>query len=321
MRGKMKVELVTGHGIQLCYRRHMQHPNQTEMTLERLRGFDTWSNVDILSELLSGQRRALDAVEAALPSISTAADQIAQRLASGGRQFYAGAGTSIRLAVQDGTELPATFGMDENKLAYLIAGGRAAMFVSLADAEDDDAAGREAAQICTAADALIAVAASGRTPYTVGAAREAKLRGTCVVCIVNNAGSTLAEVADVAIVLESGPEVISGSTRLGAGTAQKAALNLLSSLVHTKLGAVYDGLMVNVQAGNKKLHARAIGIVQHISGAPPDKAHAALRQADGKVKIAILLCAGASDVSAAEALLAESKGYLRVALTLLATAT
>jgi len=287
----------------------------TEQRLPDLQGFDTWSDQRILETLLAGQRRALDAVERALPAISKAAEIIAPRIAGGGKLVYAGAGTSIRVAVQDGSELPATFGMKEEQLLYLIAGGREAMFDTLADAEDDLEAGSRAAEQCGAGDVLIAVAASGRTPYTIAAAQVARGRGCAVIAVVNNANSPLAETADHVILLDSGPEVISGSTRLGAGTAQKAALNLLSTLVHTRLGAVHDGLMVNVQAGNSKLVGRAARIITQITGAPEKDAAEALARTRGDVKLAILLCAGAKDLAAAQEILTASGGKLRLALS------
>jgi N-acetylmuramic acid 6-phosphate etherase len=288
--------------------------NATELRLPGLEGFDAWDDERILNTLLAGQRRALDAVERAIPTLSRAATAIASRLAAGGRLIYAGAGTSIRIAVQDGTELPATFGMKEEQLAYLIAGGRAAMFDTLAEAEDDARQGESDAAICNSGDALIAVAASGRTPYTVAAARTAKANGCLVVAVVNNAGSPLAAAADIEVLLESGTEVISGSTRMGAGTGQKAALNMLSTLVNTKLGAVHDGLMVNVQAGNSKLMARAANIVSAITGETPEKSADALKQTGGLVKPAALMLSGAASVDAAQKILSDTGGNLRLAL-------
>lgn len=287
---------------------------RTEQTLPGLGGFDAWDNQQILTTLLDGQRCAIDAVELALPAIARAADLIAPRLAAGGRLIYAGAGTSIRIAVQDGTELPATFGMNEDQLAYLIAGGRAAMFDTLADTEDDAEQGATDAATCSANDVLIAVAASGRTPYTIGAAKSAKVNKCLVVAIVNNANSPLASHSDVEIVLDSGPEVIMGSTRMAAGTAQKAALNLLSTLVHTRLGAVYDGLMVNVEAGNSKLLARAANMASTITGAPNDKAAKAIAMTSGQVKPAVLILSGVSNLAAAQQILSETGGNLRAAL-------
>lgn len=292
----------------------MPHVTGTEQGLPEVAGLDAWDDGRILEALVAGQERAITAVRAAIPQISRAAETVAARLARGGRLIYAGAGTSIRVAVQDGAELPATFGMAERQLAYLIAGGRAAIFESFASAEDDADAGARDAEICGPGDALIAVAASGSTPYTVAAARRARERGCLVVGVVNNAGSALGAAADVEIALDSGPEVVAGSTRMGAGTAQKAALNLLSTLVHIKLGAVYDGMMVNVVAGNAKLKRRACGIVMRISGAPEARAAKALDDAGGAIKPAVLLCSGVAGVAEAEGILLGANGNLRAAL-------
>jgi N-acetylmuramic acid 6-phosphate etherase len=294
-------------------------PPSTESSLPDLAGFDTWDSPRILSELLAGQRRALDAVERALPAIAEAAAVVAAKVGAGGRLFYAGAGTSIRVGVQDGTELPATFGMPDDQLAYLIAGDRAAMFETLADAEDNSESGREVAQACTAKDVLIAIAASGRTPYTIAAAQTARENGCAVIAVVNNAGSPLGKAADIEVLIETGPEVISGSTRLGAGTAQKATLNLISSLAFTRLGAVHDGLMVNVEAGNSKLVQRAHGIVKKITAVSDECVADALRQSNNQIKPAVLICKGAADFAAAQKLLADTKGNLRLALSRLST--
>lgn len=278
-------------------------------------GIDTWPDARILEALAEGQAGAIAAVRQAAPAIAGAATILAQRLAAGGRLAYGGAGASIRVAVQDGSELPATFGMPESKLLYLIAGGRAAMFDTLADAEDDEADGAAQADILTPADTMIAVAASGSTPFTVAAAKRAREKGAFVIAVVNNPGSKLAAAADLEILLASGPEVIAGSTRLGAGTAQKAALNLLSTLTYIKLGAVHDGLMVNVETGNAKLRRRAAGIVATIARVDKATAAAALETAGGHVKPAVLLCAGANDIAAAQRLLDAANGNLRLAMS------
>ena len=293
----------------------------TEQGLPDVLGIDTWEDARILDCLAGGQERAIAAVRAAIPKISQAAGLLAERLAAGGRLIYAGAGTSIRIGVQDGSELPATFGIAEDRISYLIAGGRAAMFETLADAEDDIAVGAAGAKAgCSPADALIAVAASGSTPFTVAAAKAARAAGCLVIGIVNNPGSALGAAADIEITLNSGPEVIAGSTRLGAGTAQKAALNLLSTLTHIKLGAVHDGMMVNVQAANAKLRQRATGIVMRIAGVNQATAAMALKVADGAIKPAVLLCTGASDIAAARGCLAKAQGNLRQALALQSSA-
>jgi N-acetylmuramic acid 6-phosphate etherase len=283
-------------------------------------GIDSWSDERILEALAEGQERAIAAVRNAIPAISRAAAAVAERLAKGGRLIYAGAGSSIRIGVQDGSELPATFGMAEDRLVYLIAGGRQAMFETMADAEDDEADGASQAEAYRAGDVMLAIAASGSTPFTVAAARRAREKGCFVVALVNNPGSRLAAAADLEILLASGREVIAGSTRLGAGTAQKAALNLLSTLTHIKLGAVHDGMMVNVETGNAKLKRRAIGIVAAIARVDEAQARTALDATDGRVKPAILLCAGASNHAAAQKILADANGNLRLALSRLADA-
>ncbi len=289
-------------------------PRATEQAADTSQGIDTWANVAVLEALVMGQERAVGAVRRAIPQMAAAVNVLAGRLAAGGRLAYAGAGTSIRIAVQDGSELPATFGMAEDKIVYLIAGGKAAIFETLADAEDDVKAGqRDAAQLVPS-DTLVAVAASGQTPYTIAAAREAKAKGVYVISVVNNAGSVLGALGDLEIVLESGAEVIAGSTRMGAGTAQKAALNLLSTLTHIRLGAVHDGLMVNVQAGNLKLKQRAAEIVAKISGATLEQSMHALNDSKAQVKPAVLLCSGATSFADAQKILENTKGNLRLAL-------
>jgi N-acetylmuramic acid 6-phosphate etherase len=293
---------------------------KTESELAESTGIDTWNDADILGAFAAGQERAIAAAKAAIPQISKAANAVATCLAGGGRLFYAGAGTSIRIGVQDGSELPATFGMAEDKIVYLIAGGRAAMFETLADAEDDADEGRRAASVCKAGDALIAIAASGSTPYTIAVAKRARELGARVIAVVNNPNSALGAAAEIEIFLDSGPEVIMGSTRMGAGTAQKAALNLLSTLTHIKLGAVHDGMMVNVRADNLKLKARARGIVSRIAKVIENEAAAALELTGGEVKPAVLICAGAQSLDAARQLLLESKGNLRLALSRLTAA-
>ena len=291
---------------------------QTETALAAFTGIDTWDDSRILDALVSGQERAIAAVRLAIPRIAAAATALAAHLQAGGRLYYAGAGTSIRIGVQDGSELPATFGFPEHRIGYLIAGGRDAMFDTLADAEDDAAEGTRAAEACGSQDAMIAIAASGTTPYTLAAARRAQARGSFVIAIVNNRGTPLGALADVEIVVASGAEVIAGSTRMGAGTAQKAAVNLLSTLTFVKLGAVHDGMMVNVQTGNAKLKSRAALIVARIAGVTEADAAAALDAARGEVKPAVLICAGAKTDDAAQHLLAGAKGNLRLALARLA---
>jgi N-acetylmuramic acid 6-phosphate etherase len=286
----------------------------TEQSAAEYTALDTWSNADILTALVKGQERAIAAVKAAIPEISRAADLLSANLRQGGNLYYAGAGTSIRIGVQDGSELPATFGMLPERIRYLIAGGRAAMFDTLADAEDDAEEGGRAAAPLGKHDTLIAIAASGTTPYTISAATTARKNGATVIAIVNNANSPLGKAADVEIALNSGPEVIAGSTRMGAGTAQKAAVNLLSTLTHVKLGAIHNGMMVNVLVGNAKLRKRAIGIITSIADVDAKRAAAALEAAGNEVKPAILMCSGARTVGDAKQKLRDADGSLRKAL-------
>jgi N-acetylmuramic acid 6-phosphate etherase len=289
---------------------------RTEEQSDQFAELDRWDDLTILTALVDGQAHAVMAVRKALPEIAAAAEAIAVRLRKGGRLVYAGAGTSIRIAVQDGSELPATFNMPADKLVYLIAGGRNAMFEGAAEAEDDGSTAiREVeAAGCSSADAMIAVAASGATPYTVAAAKRARELGSLVVAVANNPHSELAKHANHEIFLDTGPEVIAGSTRMGAGTAQKCALNLLSTLVHVRLGAIYGGMMVNVRAENAKLKKRARAMVARIAKVDDGIAGAALDAAEGEVKPAVLICAGARDLARADQLLNETQGNLRQAL-------
>jgi N-acetylmuramic acid 6-phosphate etherase len=289
---------------------------KTEQHSSDLAGLDTWEDQAILEALLEGQAAAIESVRAAFLAISQASVPLAESLRQGGRLLYAGAGSSIRQGIVDGIELPATFGFPPERLHFLVAGGREALFDSRGAAEDDShAAMREIAALnLTNLDTLIAIAASGSTPYTVAAARAARAAGALVVAIVNNADSALASSADHEILLDSGPEVVAGSTRMGAGTAQKAALNLLSTLTNIRLGAVHDGLMVNLRADNDKLRERARGIVMAIAQVDETAAREALEAAGSEVKPAVLLAAGARDVGAAKDLLHQSQGNLRQAL-------
>ncbi len=260
--------------------------------------------------------RRSKSVRRARPALAAAARAVTDRLLGGGRLAYAGAGSSIRIAAQDGSELPATFGFAPERLVYLIAGGPEALLTGRGSAEDDEDAAVRAveAQKLGAQDVVIAVSASGSTPYTLAAARAAKANGACVIGIANNRNSPLLEAASYSILLESGPEVIAGSTRLGAGTAQKCALGLLSTLVNIRLGAVFDGMMINLRADNAKLKARARAMVSRIARVDEKRAEQALDESHGEVAPAALICAGARGLAHARTLLAQSKGNLRLAL-------
>jgi N-acetylmuramic acid 6-phosphate etherase len=288
----------------------------TEHQSAQYAGLDTWEDEAILSALLESQAQAIASVRSAFSSISRAAADLAERLRAGGRLLYAGAGSSIRQGIVDGIELPATFGFAPDRLHFLVAGGKEALFDSRGAAEDDaaSAVNEIAALRLTAQDSLIAIAASGTTPYAVAAARAANAGGALVIAIANNPRSPLAENAHHEILLNSGPEVVAGSTRMAAGTAQKCALNLLSTLTHIRLGAVHDGMMVNVRVDNDKLRRRACSIIMTIAGVDDQAARRALDSSAGEVKCAILIAAGVKDVGAARDMLAAANGNLRRAL-------
>lgn len=292
----------------------MSETRATESVQPGLQGFDTWPDGRILETLLAGQERALASVKAAEPQLRNAATLITSTLRTGGRLIFAGAGASARIAVQEGAELAGTFGLDEARIVYLIAGGRQAIFETLSEEEDNANAGRRDASTCQANDVVIAVAASGSTPYTCSAAETARAHGAQVIAVVNNASSPLGRQAHVEVLLDSGPEVIPGSTRLGAGTAQKIALNLMFCLALTRAGGVHDGLMVDLVAGNAKLRERARAIVMTLTSADANRAGDALAAAAGRIKPAILIVKGAGDLAAAQALLAAACGNLRQAL-------
>jgi N-acetylmuramic acid 6-phosphate etherase len=272
--------------------------------------------------LLASYRRAIESVAAACGDIRTAALRLAAIWRAGGRLIYAGAGSSGLAAAEDAAELPGTFGLDKGRIAIVLAGGTAEPFRIDAAAEDGAAAGEQAMAAFgdLASDAVIAVSASGSTPFTVAAAAEAHRRGAFVIAIAHRPGSPLLSGAGAPIFLESGEEALRGSTRLAAGTAQKAALGMLSSLMGFELGHVHQGQMVNLKADNAKLRERALGIVAMIASVSEAKAEAALREAGGEVKPAILIARGVGSMSEAVASLAAAEGRIDHALRLSRTA-
>jgi N-acetylmuramic acid 6-phosphate etherase len=239
------------------------------------------------------------------------------RLRGAGRLVYAGAGTSGRLAVQDGAELMPTFSWPQERLLLLIAGGNEAMLQAVEGAEDetDEAEALIGRHNIGRNDVLIAVAASGTTPFTLACLRNSKIQGALTVGIANNPGTPLLLESDYAICLETGPEPIAGSTRMNAGTAQRIALNLLSSLVMIRLGRVYAGLMVDVHATNAKLAGRRERMVAHLTGRDAGDVKEALLRAGGNVKLAVLILNGSSPEQARH-ILDASGGRLRDALAL-----
>ncbi|TIO50468.1 MAG: N-acetylmuramic acid 6-phosphate etherase [Mesorhizobium sp.] len=290
---------------------------RTEALHQNAEGLDVQAPDAILSFLANAQIEAAKAVHGAIPAIAEAAELVARQLKSGGRLAYAAAGSSGLMAVADALELPGTFGIARDRIAILIAGGDEA-FRTLAGGPEDDTE-EAAAAVANAnigkGDCLIAVSASGSTPYAVQAIGDARRRGAATIAIANNKGAPLFERADVAILLETPPELIAGSTRMGAGTAQKIALNMLSTLAAVHLGHVHDGYMVNLTADNIKLRDRAVRMVAAITERDRDDAARLLEESGGVVKTAILLAAGAANADAAEKILERAGQKLRPALS------
>ncbi|HEX8171822.1 MAG TPA: N-acetylmuramic acid 6-phosphate etherase [Thermoanaerobaculia bacterium] len=244
------------------------------------------------------------AVAAQAERIAHAIEQIAERLRHGGRLFYAGAGTSGRIAMLDASEVPPTYGLDI--IRVLMAGGERAFFHAAEGAEDDeDDAIETVNREVKADDAIVGIAASGTTPYTVAAVRRANMLGALTVGVTSVANSPLARDVDIPIVVETGPEVIMGSSRMKAGTAQKLVLNAISTGVMVRLGRVYSNLMIDMPATNEKLRRRAVTMVELAAGVPRAAAVQALRDADGNVRLASVMAKRRVSVDEARALLEE----------------
>ncbi len=291
--------------------------SKTETVSARYATLDLWPTEEAVEAMFEGQLSAAAAVRAATGDIAAAADAAAKRLSGGaGRLIYVGAGTSGRIAVQDGVELGPTYDWPEGRLLYLLAGGAQAITASVEDAEDNADEGqkliRDAAT--SAADVVIGVAASGQTRFTVAAIEQARASGALTVGIAGNADTPLLRAAEHAVLLPTGEEVIAGSTRMKAGTAQKIALNLFSTAVMLRLGLVHGNLMVAMRSSNKKLVQRALEIVRTIAGGSADAAKAALIQSDGDIRVAVLVARGLS-LEDARAQLAAAGGVLRRALS------
>jgi len=270
--------------------------NRTEEINHRYRGLDTWADSEVLSALWKGQLGAIDCVLPALPAIEAAARGLVARIGERGRIIFVGAGSAGRLAAIEGMELGPTFGWPDERVVLLLAGGELLRPGPRGDVEDDaEAAARRLNALAPGAgDAVIAVAASGSTAFTLAAARCARATGALTIGIANNPGAPLLAAVDHPILLDSGAEVISGSTRMGAGTAQKAALNLLSTLAMIRLGHVYDGLMVDMQPTNAKLTDRSVKMLRAIVPVDEPAARAALEAAGHNVKLAALVASGDS---------------------------
>jgi len=276
-------------------------------------GLDQRSPAEILQVLHQAQVEAAEAVAKALVPLEQAALAVEAALRNGGNLVYGAAGSSAMQAMADGLEIPPTFGIPASRIHILRAGGLEDLSIAKEGAEDDAAAARAAAQVIGPNDAVICLAASGNTIYPVTIMEIAKVRGATTIGISNNPDARLLS-ADIAVLLPTPPEVIAGSTRLGAGTAQKIALNLISTLVGIRMGHVLDGLMVNVATSNIKLKGRAAGIVARVTGCDEAAARDALERADWGVKEAILIVSGAGGLAEARDYLERAEQNLRAAL-------
>jgi len=287
----------------------------TEQINERFADLETWPSLDLVKAFHEDQLAAVAAVGPALPAIAEAADAAAARLADTGRLIYIGAGTSGRIGVQDGVELTPTFNWPQERLLFILAGGKDAVLQSVEGAEDaaDDGQWDILKAGVNEHDVVIGLAASGATPFTVAAVKYAALLGAMTIGVANNRDAPLLAASAHPILIETGAEAIAGSTRMKAGTAQKVFCNLFSTLVMVRLGRVYRGLMVDMRASNEKLRCRAVQIVVELTNCDPAQAETAVDQAGGEVKLAVMIALGFALAQAQDALLHHG-GDLRAAL-------
>ena len=277
---------------------------------------DEYPVSDLVTAFVDDQFNAVSAVRAAVPGIAAAVSAALARLEAGGRLIYVGAGTSGRLGALDSVELNPTFSWPRERAIAVLAGGMGAMFEAVEGAEDDREQGFTDLHALPAepGDVVILLAASGTTPYVLGALDAARAAGALTIGIVNNVGAPLALQADIGITLDTGEEIISGSTRLNAGTAQKIVLNTISSALMVRLNKVYGNLMVDLKPSNAKLILRAVQMTMHATGADEQAARSALEQCRFHVKVAIVALARNTSMARAQALLAAAHGSVRMAL-------
>jgi N-acetylmuramic acid 6-phosphate etherase len=286
---------------------------ETERVDPRYASIDRASVAELATLMNEADATVPAAVRAALPQIVPAIEAVADRMRGGGRLLYVGAGTPGRLGVLDASECPPTFGTARDLVRGLIAGGEAAVFAAQEGVEDDADAGRAviAAAGVGPADSVVGITASGRTPYVLAAIGEARGRGALTVGISCNAGTALSAAVEHAIEVVVGPEVLAGSTRLKAGTAQKLVLNMFSTIAMVRLGKTYGNLMVDLGASNAKLHERAVRMVRTVTGASRERAEEALEASGMRVKLAILRLERGLGTAEATARLAAAGGRLR----------
>lgn len=293
------------------------HSLPTEQPHPDHAGLDTYDTVTLVDALVADQARAAAAVRAAGLEIARAVEAAAPRLRAGGRLVYVGAGTSGRLGLLDSVELNPTFSWPRERSPALLAGGERALFVAVEGAEDRrDAAVADVQGLALAPnDVVLLIAASGTTPYAIAAAGAARAAGALTIGFANNPDTPLLAACEIAVVLDTGPELISGSTRLKAGTAQKIALNTFSSAVMVRLNKVYGNLMVDLRATNAKLAQRALRLTIAATGAEEGRAKAALDASGLRVKVAIVMLKAGVDAATAEARLDAAQGSVHQAIT------
>ena len=293
-----------------------ESPKATEQRNPRTRGLDAKPTLEILRAIHREDLKVARAVAPALPAIARAVDAISQALQSGGRLFYVGAGTSGRLATLDAAEIPPTFGTPSRMVQAVIAGGRRALTNAVEGAEDSREQGIRdlTARGVGRKDVVVGIAASGSTPYVLGAIEFARKRGAITVGVTSNPRTPITRLAAISIVVETGPEAITGSTRMKAGTAQKMVLNMLSTAAMVRMGRVYDNWMIGVALTNQKLRARGLRILAEASGATVAEATRALRQSGHDMPIELVILKSGGTAREARHRLREAAGNIRNAL-------
>ena len=290
----------------------------TERRNERSRRIHQAKTIDILKIINDEDKTVAEAVQEVLPEVKTAVDFAVGSLKKGGRIIYIGAGTSGRLGVLDAAECPPTFSISPESVIGIIAGGEKALYKAVEGAEDHEAFGRRDLEAVNLSnnDTVIGIAASGRTPYVLGALKYARETGAKTVSLTCNENSAISQASDHSIEVVVGPEVIAGSTRMKAATAHKMILNMISTAAMIKMGKVYENLMVDVKVSNDKLKERAIRIIQTVTDVPKETAALALEKSHNQVKTAILMVKTNEDAAAAENLLEKSEGDIEKALSI-----
>lgn len=292
----------------------------TEAVVTERGDLDLLDTIDLVRRMNAEDQLVAPAVAERAEQIAQAVDEIADRFRAGGRLIYIGAGTPGRIGILDASECPPTFGTDPSMVVGIIAGDDPAIRTAVENAEDDEAAAERSLQALgiNEKDTVVGISASGRTPYVVAGLCYAKSRDALTIAISANERSPIGAAAEIGIEVVTGPEFVAGSTRLKAGTAQKLVVNMLTTLAMIKLGKTYRGVMVDLVATNEKLRARSIRTVSELTGATPEVAQAALREADGSTKVALLMIIASVGVGVATRALDDTDGMLRDAIAALA---